>query len=103
MVGFGIVGDGDLARSGRGDDGLCVGGREAGAQAVCVIAFVGQQAGRRGAFVKERGGLRDVGVVPRGEGKGDGSPATICQGMDFGGWATTRAPDGLNLRPPFPP
>ena len=35
------------------------------------------------------------------EGEGDRASAAICQGMDFGGRTTTRAPDGLNFRPPF--
>mgnify|MGYP007086589951 CR=1 FL=1 len=42
-------------------------------------------------------------MVSGAEREGNRAPATICQGMDFGGWTPTRAPDGLNFRPPFPP
>ena len=85
------------------DDRIGFGRGETVAQAVCIVALVGQKAVRRRAFVKECRRFGDVGMVSWAEGNGHGPPATVCQSMDFGGWTTTRAPDGLNLRPPFPP
>lgn len=114
-VGFWVVGDRCFPGTGRGDDGFSPGPGETTTQAVCVIAFVGQQAGWRRPLVEQRRGCGDVSAVSRAQNEGDGPSASLCQGMDFGGWPATRtsplgpsvnalsAMDGLNFRPPFPP
>ena len=67
------------------------------------MALVGQKAVRGWASVRKCRGFRDVRMVSAAEGGRHRPPATICQGMDFGGCATTRVADRLNFRPPFPP
>lgn len=99
----GIVGDRSFPRPGGWDDGFGFCRLQAGAQAVGVVALVGQQAGGRRHLVQQRRSRRDIGAVTGAEDESHRPAATICQGMDFGGRTATRAPDGLNLRPPFPP
>lgn len=67
------------------------------------MPLVSQKPDRRGASDETCGSLRDVGVVSRAEGEGRRPDAIVCQGIDLGCWAITRAPDGLKLRPPFLP
>ena len=102
-IGVAVVGDRPLARGGGGDDGLGLLRFQGASQAVGVVSLVGDQPSRRRSGGQKARCGGDVGAVPGCEQQCYGAPASICQGMDFRGRTATRAPDGLNLRPPFPP
>lgn len=74
-----------------------------GAQTVAVISFVGDQRahGRRERQNIGRG--CDIGVLARGQMKGDRPTERIAQRMDFGRTPAARAADRLIAFPPFPP
>lgn len=102
-IGVAVVGDRPLAGGGGGDDGLGLLRLQGTSQAVGVISLVGDQPSRRRAGGQQAWCGGDVRAVPRCEQKRDGASASICQRVDFRGRTAARAPDGLNLRPPFPP
>ena len=74
-----------------------------GAQAIAVVALVGEKLrhdGREGQDIGRRG---NVGILARGQVKDDWPAERIAQPVDLGRAPAARATDGLILLPPFPP
>ena len=46
---------------------------------------------------------REVGNVTAGQVKGNRAAFLIAQGVDLGGWSTTRTTNRLGVSPPLPP
>ena len=86
-----------------GDDGLCAALDDLGAQAVAVVAFVGDEGARGGSLRQHVGRGGDVSILAGREMKNDWPAAPIAQAVDFRRAPAARAADGLILLPPFPP
>ena len=76
---------------------------DVGAQAVAVVALVGDEGARGGSLCPHVGRGGDVGILAGGKMKNDRPAAPVAQAMDFGRAAAARAADGLIFFPPFPP
>src|SRR5581483_3417058 len=93
---------GSLAAGGRGNhdpDVLLVEGLY---DVVGIVGFVGDEVVTLGPF-DERGGFGDVVDVAACEVDVQGITEPVHKSVDFGGKASARASNTLNLSPPFPP
>jgi len=86
-----------------GDDGPCATIDDLRTQRVAVIPFVGDERahGRRERQNIGRGS--NIGVLARGQMKGDRPAERIAQRMDLGRAPAARSADRLSVLPPFPP
>ena len=85
-----------------GDDRLAATGPQPGAQRVAVVGSISQTA--RWPQGGHQGGSNGrVPPMPRPDNQPPGAPLLIDRRMDFGGPPSTRPPDCLLRRPPFPP
>ncbi len=103
FVGLGIEGVEALAGWVVGDHRLGSAFDQELAQAVAVIGCVGGAQARRRQWAQQRQSGPEIAELTRGYFEGDGPPAAIDNGVDFGRPAAPRAANRLRLGPPFPP
>lgn len=95
--------DAPLAVDAARDDGRRSGFPERLAEAVGVVAAIRDKAAIAGDLRLQKLRRLDVGGVARRERQRDRTAEKVADGVDFGGLPAARDPDGLRLRPPFPP
>jgi hypothetical protein len=98
-----IVADRAFAVSAARNDRPGAGGLESAAQAIGVIALIGDESRQRASACEHLVGRRDIADIAGGETDDGRPPEQVRQGMEFGCLATARRADGLRLGPPFPP
>lgn len=101
-VGVLIVGEFDTSRAQRRDDGLNLGVGETGAEAIVVVALVGDQADQRQA-IDQGESLRGLVDLSCGQQQAKRIAEGVDRDVDLGAQAAARAADRLIESPPFAP
>lgn len=95
--------DAALAVGAAGDDRRGSGLSECLAKAVGIVALVGDETAEARGLGGQQFGGADVGDVACGQRERDGTAEEVADGVNLGGLAAAREPDGLRLGPPLPP
>jgi len=72
-------------------------------EAIRIEGAISDHQGALGNSLDQRLAAAEVGCVATGEMERDRLAGLVCRGVDLGGPAAARAPDGLRVLPPFPP
>lgn len=98
-----VIADDALAVRAAWNDGDDSGLSQMLAQAVGIIALVGEQIPSTLQARQQARSDRAVGLIATSERKGKRTPDYVCQGMDLGGLPAPRRSNRLIFCPPLPP